>query len=172
MYLSKKTYLKNWNHDEKNNYSVTARNNEKQIKHIDKKRISYVIEEVGYWRKANHIHQWFVSNCQDGTDDCRSAYVESDQLKELKQLCQQVKDYLDTCEKEVDEKYPDYFVYKVDKEVLEQALPTVEGFFFGGTEYDRWYYDSLQETIDIIDNAFEGEESFGYGVDFEYQSSW
>ena len=22
------------------------------------------------WRKANHIHQWFVQNVQDGNDDC------------------------------------------------------------------------------------------------------
>ena len=24
--------------------------------------------KVGYWRKSNQIHQWFVDNCQGGED--------------------------------------------------------------------------------------------------------
>ena len=24
---------------------------------------------LGYWRKANHIHKWFVDHVQDGDDD-------------------------------------------------------------------------------------------------------
>ena len=172
MYLSKKTYLKNWEHDKENNFSVTARNNGKQIKHINKKRVTNVVEEVGYWRKANHIHAWFVVNCQNGEDDCRNAYVSKEQLEELKQLCKQVKDYLDTCEKVYDEEYKDYYVLKVDKKIMESHLPTQSGFFFGGTDYDRWYYESLDSTIDIIDEAFKGKEDFGWGVEFEYNSSW
>ena len=31
---------------------------------------SRIIEQVGYWRKANQIHNWFVENVQDGEDDC------------------------------------------------------------------------------------------------------
>ena len=27
-------------------------------------------EDVGYWRKANQIHNWFVQNVQGGEDDC------------------------------------------------------------------------------------------------------
>lgn len=27
-------------------------------------------KEIGYWRKANHIHKWFVDCVQDGEDDC------------------------------------------------------------------------------------------------------
>lgn len=26
--------------------------------------------EIGYWRKANHIHNWFIKNVQNGKDDC------------------------------------------------------------------------------------------------------
>ena len=26
---------------------------------------------VGYWRKANHIHRWFVENVQGGEDECQ-----------------------------------------------------------------------------------------------------
>lgn len=45
---------------------------------------------VGYWRKANAIHQWFVDNCQDGIDDCRSVIVEREQLQTLKSLCETI----------------------------------------------------------------------------------
>ena len=38
---------------------------------IEFDRLSYIDEEVGYWRKANAIHKWFVDNVQDGNDDCK-----------------------------------------------------------------------------------------------------
>ena len=33
--------------------------------------ISFDIDEI-YWRKANDIHYWFVTNLQNGEDDFRS----------------------------------------------------------------------------------------------------
>jgi len=41
---------------------------------------------MGYWRKANQIHQWFVDNVQDGEDNCGSYYVTREQLEELKEV--------------------------------------------------------------------------------------
>ena len=172
MYLSKKTYVKNWRHDEENNYSVIARNNGKQIKHIQKERVSYVIEEVGYWRKANHIHNWFVENCQGGIDECQESDVSREQLYELKVLCNQVKDYLDTCKKVFNEEYKEYYTFEVDEAIIKEFLPTTSGFFFGGTDYDRWYYEDLEETIEIIDNAFVGVKEKDWSVEFTYQASW
>ena len=26
--------------------------------------------EIGYWRKSNQIHKWFVDNIQEGVDNC------------------------------------------------------------------------------------------------------
>ena len=46
--------------------------------------------EVGYWRKANHIHKWFVNNVQDGKDDCGEYYVSEEDLKKLLELCKKV----------------------------------------------------------------------------------
>lgn len=44
--------------------------NEKEIVLLDydENKIK-IIYEVAYWRKANHIHNWFVQNIQDGIDD-------------------------------------------------------------------------------------------------------
>jgi len=65
MYLIRKTYAKNWDHREKR-HKITKRNLGKELKHINPEKINYIEEEVGYWRKANAIHSWFVKNIQNG----------------------------------------------------------------------------------------------------------
>ena len=48
-------------------------------------------EEIGYWRKANQIHNWFVENVQNGVDNCEYFIVKKEQLEKLLNLCIQVK---------------------------------------------------------------------------------
>lgn len=107
----------------------------------------YLEVSVGYWRKQNAIHQWFVDNCQNGEDDCRASYVSRDQLQELKSLCEGII------------KNPN---------LASEDLPTSEGFFFGSTEYDDWYFEGLAETIEIVDRCLEMPDEW----EFEYHSSW
>ncbi len=102
--------------------------------------------EIGYWRKANQIHNWFVENCQGGVDDCREHSVYHEDLQELKKRCETVL------------KHPSE---------AEDLLPTQSGFFFGSTEYDEWYVQDLKDTIEIIDWALS--QDFDY---FVYHSSW
>lgn len=99
-----------------------------------------------YWRKANAIHNWLVDECQDGIDDCREVYVSRDSLKKLVDLCQEVIDTGDT-----------------------SLLPSIQGFFFGSTEYDEWYFDDLKRTIEDVNSALE---RFDDRYSFSYQSSW
>ena len=102
--------------------------------------------EIGYWRKANQIHKWFVDNVQDGVDNCATYYVDVEQLKELKSICEAILN---------------------DHSLAEELLPTSEGFFFGGTEYDDFYFNDLKDTIDIINYCLDLEYDY-----FEYSSSW
>ena len=155
MYLSKKTYVKQWSHNEKNN-AVTVKFDGKVRKDIKPKRISHIVEEVGYWRKANHIHNWFVTEVQEGRDECQESWVSIDQLKELRDLCKVV-------------------VEKKDEEFSKEHLPAKSGFFFGGTEYDEYYYSDCEDTIKFIDGIIEDEgknPEGAYGGDFYYQASW
>lgn len=70
MYLSKKTYVKNWDHMKPERMTqVTVIRDGKPIPHIKPERIEYVIEGMAYWRKANHIHKWFVDHCGGGERD-------------------------------------------------------------------------------------------------------
>ena len=101
---------------------------------------------MGYWRKANQIHNWFVLNVQDGDDNCGSYYVSRENLEELKDLCVQV---------------------LADPELAEDLLPTSSGFFFGSTDYDSGYASDLMETIEIIDRCLSSRFS-----GFQYSSSW
>jgi hypothetical protein len=103
--------------------------------------------EAGYWRKANAVHDWFVKHVQGGTDDCGYYYVDRDQLIELKSVCEAI---------------------LTDRSQAADLLPTASGFFFGGTDYDEWYFDGLEHTISVIDACLKLPEAW----EFEYHSSW
>ena len=156
MYLHKKTYVgAKWEHrNVRGEVKVTQDGNELPIRF---ERISTIDEEVGYWRKANQIHKWFVENVQDGKDDCGDYYVSLEQLKKL----------LDDC-KEVLEKKDKRGAKKTAKEVL----PTQEGFFFGSTDYDEGYWHDIEDTIKIVEAIMEEESQGRTGGDYYYHSSW
>ncbi|SHL78739.1 hypothetical protein [Rhodanobacter sp. OK091] len=54
--------------------------------------VSGVTVRVGYWRKFDALHHWFVNNTQEGHDDCRAAFVSVDTLMELEEQLEQVSD--------------------------------------------------------------------------------
>lgn len=155
MYLSKRTYVKNWDHmkpEERHEVSVTR--NGTAVAHIKPERVKYIIEEVAYWRKANAIHDWFVKNCQDGVDECQETYVNRESLEELLGVITEI---LDAPEGE-----------ERDKKAGE-LLPPCAGFFFGSTEVDDWYYQDLEFTKTCLAEILaEPDEGDG----FIYQSSW
>lgn len=119
------------------------------------KDISEVVIRIGYWRKANAIHKWFVDNCQEGVDDCREAYVSSQQLIALKDICKEI---VNTKDKEKQE------------ELAQSKLPPQSGFFFGGDSIDDYYLECLQYTIEIIEKLQKNSD-FEFG-DYYYSSSW
>lgn len=100
---------------------------------------------IGYWRKANQIHGWFVDNCGEGDDNCRPYTVDRHQLEELKAECQEALATKNT-----------------------DNLPRTEGCFFGSNEIDEYYFEDLKNTITIIDRALSLPGQWSY----EYQASW
>jgi len=122
---------------------------------LDVKNMSYfpsiTIEvSAAYWRKANQIHKWFVENVQNGKDDCGEYPVNYSTLKKLQELCVQV---------------------IKDKDMAKVSLPTQDGFFFGNTNYDEFYYGDIEDTINQIQNVFDKypEEN---NWSLTYHSSW
>jgi hypothetical protein len=84
---------------------------------------------------------------QGGRDECQPHHVERDQLRELRDRCQRVLD---------------------DHALAEDLLPAQSGFFFGGTDYNEYYFQDLEHTIKIIDKCLALPQDWS----FEYCSSW
>lgn len=112
--------------------------------------------EVAYWRKANAIHKWFVDNVQEGKDDCGEYLVSRDALITLREACVQV--------------LYDKSTHDGTLGLAEKLLPTKSGFFFGGTDYDDWYYENAEFTIESINKILEDPDFDQLNV--YYSSSW
>jgi len=147
MYLNKKTYVKHWDHNGDDNYEVIVKKAGKVVEGINTKQITNIEEEVGYWRKANAIHQWFVDNVQNGVDECQESYVPASKLQELLDICLYI---------------------KKDNKLADDVLPTQGGFFFGPTDYDEWYLQTIDQTIEILEKL----DLENTTDDFYYQASW
>jgi len=118
------------------------------VKEKEDGKLDYT-NELAYWRKANHIHSWFVKNVQNNTDECIAHQVSEEQLEELLRVCKEV---------------------LKDHSKADELLPTQNGFFFGSTQYDEYYFGAIEETIEtiggILDNFdFKNEKLY-------YDSSW
>lgn len=177
MYLSKKTYVKNWSHhspEEKN--EVTILQGGQPRKDIKPERVSYIVEEVAYWRKFNALHGWFVNECADGVDECQEIYV-GERLDDLLVLLKQVKERLDksTLQKKVVQGWngENYEVEVYDcNEEIEDLLPPTSGFFFGSDEVDEYFKENVDETVEIIENLLKEDEETGSHGYYYYRASW
>ena len=156
MHLSKKTYVQNWDHHTpEERHEVIVKKGGKLVETIKAHRVKYIEEEVAYWRKANHIHKWFVDTVQGGEDNCNQYYVENGDLVNLLEVCKKVKE---------------------DPSKAEELLPTTEGFFFGSTDYNEYYMKDIDYTIEILEEAISEYEleaaNKRYNGDYFYSSSW
>lgn len=139
-----------------------------------------IITEVGYWRKANQIHNWFVDNVQYGNDDCGSYEVKETHLRDLLEICLTVREHSELIPGDVHN--GDTFkngrmvpliengLIIKDPVTAMELLPCQSGFFFGSTEYDEYYMRDINSTIEILEKVLES-------TDFEheviiYSSSW
>lgn len=89
-------------------------------------------DELIYWRKANQIFKWFETHCANGEiENCVPVPVTE---YDLLQLLEDINVVLD------------------DNSKAPELLPTQEGFFFGDTSYDEYYFDELVRTQDSIES--------------------
>lgn len=146
MYLYGKTYVKNYNFTkEEKKYDINITQNGNIVYDIKKERIIYIIEELGYWRKANQIHNFFVENCQEGIDNCKESYVSKENIKDLLNRCNKILE---------------------NPKLGKELLFTVQGFFFGNDVYDQYYLEDIKYTKELM------EECLLSSKEIYYQSSW
>lgn len=103
------------------------------------------------WRKANAIHRFFVDNLAGGKDECQPIFVPPSAIDQLVEIS----DFVIT--------HP---------EQAEDMLPTQQGFFFGDTDYDEYYFDVLVDTRDELKRLAEKIFTNTDELDLIYQASW
>ena len=126
-------------------------------------------KEVAYWRKANAIHAWFERKYgeDEPLENCRDYYVSKEDLIELRDTCRKVINNSklvigkvkngERLNPETNRWEPIYTTGKTieNPEFAEELLPRQDGFFFGNQEYDEWYINDLENTIEQIDKILE-----------------
>ena len=151
MYLTAERFVSGYDSTKDENFSKIL--DLLKIDAADVERSMTVGVTVGYWRKANAIHNWFVQNVQDGEDDCRRTHVPTDMLEALRDECVDALAAYNSG----------------DKIEAENIISPTSGFFFGSTEIDEGYKIDLEQTIKILDKCLSDKFK---DYDFHYQASW
>lgn len=183
MYLHSRVYVGNKYRKPEQQIKVKRPKDEKDVMFklgdtkLEDSKLSSLEYDVAYWRKQNHIHQWFVDNVQGGEDDCKDYYVDYEKVEELVSLCKKVLEGIKT-NKPIPEDTENWEAWEelkvTDSKIADELLPTQAGFFFGGTEYDNWYVMGLVETIKQLEPLLEkGDDGYyKHPGDLYYRASW
>jgi hypothetical protein len=140
---------------------------------------------VGYWRKANGIHGWFVrfsgepDKCQriylgikDLTklrDDCVNALANRDQATEPITSTISLNGEGEDVVKAIMNEWENQKMRTNTQVLDDDPLAPTEGFFFGNAVRDEWYYNDLEQTVELI-NALIACDNGDYR--YYYQASW
>jgi len=92
------------------------------------------------------MEPYAVDNVQQGDDDCGTYYVSINDLKSLASVCKEALDKRDF-----------------------ELIPPREGFFFGSSEPDDYYWYNLQDTHDKLMKLIEQHKP---NYSYRYTSSW
>lgn len=107
--------------------------------------------QIGYFRKFNALHSYIVRTFANGEDNCQDIFLSQEDVVKIKAALDSV---LET----------------PTEESAKELLPTQSGFFFGGTDYDEFYFEDVKDAADLM-------QSFLDNFDFEnyqlvYRASW
>lgn len=107
--------------------------------------------QIGYFRKFNALHSYIVKTFANGIDNCQDIILYKEDVEQIKKVLD------DVLEANTEEK-------------AKELLPTQSGFFFGGTDYDEFYFEDVKDAADLM-------QSFLDNFDFEnyqliYEASW
>ena len=108
--------------------------------------------QIGYFRKFNALHSYIVKTFANGIDNCQDIYLYKEDVEQIKKVLDDVLNAHQRVEK------------------AKEPLPTQSGFFFGGTDYDEYYFEDVKDAADLM-------QSFLCNFDFDtyelvYRASW
>ena len=101
-------------------YSFTPVPSEKFEECFDEILKHYYGHYVGYFRKVNCVYRYFEDKLTDET-----AWVTKDECEDIVKRCSAVLE---------------------NPDLASELMPTRSGFFFGSTEYDKYYFSDLRDV--------------------------
>lgn len=87
--------------------------------------------QVGYFRKINSLFRWVSYNVQS-VDNCKSILIPKQKLEQLSAD-----------------------LNRLTKDNCMTIFPTSEGFFFGSTEYDQYYWSDVEEVKSWVSSTLK-----------------
>ena len=171
MYLNKKIYVRPNSHMSKElNFETRILSNGMYYSKFNPEKVTYVTQEVAYWRKFNALHDWFVKNVQNGEDDCKEYAVYLEDFVKLQLCLSLVLDAQNTC-----------LAGRLSEEerdaICLENFPPTGGFFFGSKEIDDFYWEDVVSTKRIVESIIiQINQSIidkdSILIDYYYRSSW
>ena len=113
-------------------------------------KVNGVEFELQYFRKANWIHGWFAQHAPEDWHG-ESFDVPRENIQELRKICAEI-------------------LEKRDDELSAELLPGMQGFFFGDSNVDSYFYETVQQMYDAI-NKIESLKDFEDWY-YTYSASW
>lgn len=107
--------------------------------------------QIGYFRKFNALHSYIVKTFADGVDNCQDIILYKEDVEQIKKVLD------DVLEANTEEK-------------AKELLPTQSGFFFGGTDYDEFYFEDVKDAADLMQNFLDNFDFEKYQL--VYRASW
>ena len=107
------------------------------------------------FRKANHIHNYFIENFHGGIDDQKDFKIPVKGIKDFRDILIQVITSMESSETTNNDGLKVY-----NSEVAEDLLPTQSGFFFGSTDYDEYYLKDCKKALEMC-NKILAEKPVG-----------
>jgi uncharacterized protein YxjI len=134
-------------------------------------------ETLAYFRKVNFIQKFFEDKYEIPDDE--RVRITKEDLRELADLCERVIDKFEEWDGAKEALESDDYIEppKHIQDYADELLPTCEGFFFGSTDYDNWYFNDVKDTmktirevIQEVEDTYEVEDADNYQL--FYRAWW
>ena len=98
-----------------------------------------IVKNLAYFRKVNFLVSFFEVKV-GGLENCEPKTIEKWMVEQLIETCCEI---ANTYNKNKDNRLKWL-------KLAESTLPTTDGFFFGSTEYDKYYIQDVRDTRDMM----------------------
>ena len=134
----------------------------------------YVITErsdatLASFRKVNFIQKFFKDKYKVPNNE--HVGITKEDLQELANLCERVIDKFEEWDGAKEALESDDYIEppKHIQDYAAELLPTCDGFFFGSTDYDNWYFNDVKDTLKTVrevlqevEDTYEAEDADDY----------